>query len=194
VVKKIFFQTIDLSPFYQASPSYYFEKVVYKRLNKYLDLKNIFSNSQYGFRPNHSTFMPLLDMYSGIIRSIDCSDFSIGVFIDLCKAFDTINHDIFFRKLEHYGVRGVPLKWFKNYLSNRYQYVYFNDAVSALRGITCGVPQGSILGPVLFLIYINDVVNCSKVLKFILFTDDTNLFYSSKSLIELICNVNIELE
>jgi len=118
-----------------------FEKDEYKRLNKYLDLKNILSTSQYGFRPSHSTFMPLLDMYSDISRSIDCPDFSIGVFIDLCKAFDTINHDILFRKLEHFCIRGVPLKWFMNYLSNRYQYLYFNDAVSPLRGITCGVLQ-----------------------------------------------------
>jgi len=106
--KSIFsnYRPISVLPSFSKS----FENVLYKRLNKYLVLKNIISTSQYGFRPNHSTFMPLLDMYSDISRSIVSSDFSIGVCIALWKAFVTINHDILFRKFEHYGIRGVPLK------------------------------------------------------------------------------------
>src|SRR5258708_2547506 len=87
------------------------------------------------------------------------NEFSIGVVIDLSKAFDTLNHDVLFKKLEMYGIRGLALKWFVDYLSNRKQYVIHNDSQSSLKCITCGVPQGSILGPLLFILYINDVVN-----------------------------------
>ena len=118
-------------------------------------------------------------MYNKISQSIDEREYSIGIFIDLSKAFDTINHDILFQKLEYYGIRGVALNWFKDYLTNRKQYVSYNNACSSLMDITCGVPQGSILGPLLFIIYVNDIVHCSSILYFILFADDspTNIFY-----------------
>ena len=95
--------------------------------------------------------------------------------MDLSKAFDTLNHDILLKKLEVYGIRGVTLSWFSDYLSNRQQYVDFNGKSSNLLSINCGVPQGSILGPLLFLLYINDIINSTPFLSFILFADDTNI-------------------
>ena len=107
--------------------------------------------------------------------------YGCGIFIDLRKAFDTVNHSILLNKMEHYGVRGIALKLFKSYLNNRKQYVYINGETSQLRDISCGVPQGSLLGPLLFLIYINDLHNISKVLYFFLFADDTNIYYEAES-------------
>jgi hypothetical protein len=170
-----------------------FEKIACKRLEAYINSKNILEKNQFGFRRIHSTYMAILDMYDKISESIDKHEVSIGVFIDLSKAFDTINHKILIDKLEHYGIRGVPLQWFKDYLSNRKQYVYYNNTASSLQTITCGVPQGSILGPLLFVLYVNDMMNCSKLLHFILFADDTNLFYCNKNYEDLMKNVNLEL-
>ena len=102
----------------------------------------------------------------------------MGVFLDLSKAFDTVNHEILCKKLEHYGIRGICLQWFKNYLRERSQIVKFKQHKSTEMKITTGVPQGSILGP-LFLLYINDIENCSKILSFVLYADDTNAFHSN---------------
>ena len=170
-----------------------FEKVVFNRLLLYLDSKNILSKNQYGFRKHHSTYMSLIDMYDRISGAVDKNEFSIGIFIDLSKAFDTLDHNILLRKLEHYGIHGVALDWFRSYLCNRKQCVILNGVMSDLQHITYGVPQGSILGPLLFILYINDIVNCSDSLLFILFADDTNLFFSCNDIWQLNDIVNVEL-
>ena len=117
----------------------------------------------------------------------------LGLFFDLSKAFDTLNHDILLQKLHTYGIRGKALSWVKDYLSNRHQYVTFNGTNSAFLPIKCGVPQGSILGPLLFLLYINDIVKTSSLLDFVLFADDTNIFYSHSNLNTLVNTLNSEL-
>ena len=170
-----------------------YEKVVFNRLLAYLDSKHILCDSQYGFRRNRSTYMSLIDLYDRISLAIDKREFSIGVFIDLSKAFDTLDHGILLRKLEHYGIRGVALHWFNSYLSNRKQCVTLNGATSSIQNIIYGVPQGSILGPLLFILYINDIVNCSDLLSFILFADDTTLVFSCKDLLQLNQIINEEL-
>ena len=147
--------------------------------------------NQYGFRQNHSTFMAIQDMYDKISVAMDNHEYCIGIFVDLSKAFDTINHTILLQKLEHYGIRGIALQWFKDYLTNRKQYVSFNNYSSCFKDITCGVPQGSILGPLLFILYVNDIVNCSEVLYFIPFADDTNIFYSCKNSSDLMKIINM---
>ena len=118
---------------------------------------------------------------------------TIGIFLDLSKAFDTVNHNILFHKLQHYRIRGIALDWFKNYFSNRQQFVQYNGICSQKMTIECGVPQGSILGPLLFFLYVNDICNVSSIFPFVLFADDTNLFYSHKNISDLIDQVNREL-
>ena len=111
-----------------------------------------------------------------IKESIDTGKFGCGIFIDLRKAFDTVNHEILLNELEHYRVRGSMLKWFHSYLIDRKQFASFNGESSKLLNNNCGVPQGTVLGLMLFLIYINDLPNISKILNFYLFADDTNIY------------------
>ena len=162
--------------------SKFFEKLISNRLLSFINKFEIFNPAQYGFRKNHSTYMAMLNFYDKVSEAIDKNEFIIGIFIDLSKAFDTINHDILIKKLELYGIRGIPNLLLKNYLENRQQYVSYNNYASTLKPICCGVPQGSILGPLLFLLYINDMTYCCKYLQFLLFADDTNLFYSNPDL------------
>ena len=126
-------------------------------------------------------------------EALDTSEFAICILIDFIKAFDTVEHNILLQKLYHYGIRGNALQLFNSYLTNIHQYVNYNNTSSDMKSITCGVSQGSILGPLLFLLYINDIASVSNILFSILFADDTTLFYSSKNLQELSDVVNNEL-
>ena len=131
-----------------------FERIIYNRLNKYIVKHNILSNSQFGFKKRYSMYMALTIPIDKITSAMDKKEHVIGLFLDFAKAFDTVNHNILLRKLDHYGIRGIALQWFQSYLYGRQQTVKFNGINSVLKNITCGVPQGSILGPLLFLIYI----------------------------------------
>ena len=151
---------------------------MYKRAIKSIDKHNILSANQYGFRAGHSTQHVVIELIDKISQAIDNNEFTIGIFLDLSKAFDTVNHDILLNKLEHYGFRGTAMQWFRNYLTNRKQIVKYKSSESKSSTTTCGVPQGSVLGPLLFLLYVNDISESSNLLSFLLFADDTNLFYS----------------
>ena len=152
------------------------EKLFDNRLQSFIDKHSILSDSQYGFRSSCSTSSALIELIEEISTSLDNKKIAIGVFIDLRKAFDTIDHKLLLSKLDHYGVRGQSNNWIKSYLEHREQFVQIGDYKSDLLTILCGVPQGSVLGPKLFILYINDLCNVSKLLKFILFADDTNIF------------------
>ena len=169
------------------------EKVILTRLSNFFETHNILSNKQFGFRARHSTYMPLVLFIDKISQNKEKSRVSIAVYLDLMKAFDTINHQILLKKLNHYGIRGLPLSLIDNYLKNRSQYVIFDNVMSDTLPITTGVPQGSILGPLLFLIYINDFVNVSKIGDVFLFADDTNALYSGCNIENLIHDVNADL-
>ena len=150
-------------------------------------------SSQYGFRKNHSTINAVTELVSHVIEAMNRKETNISVFLDLSKAFDTVNHNILLRKLEFYGIRGLALQWFKNYLTGRKQYVLYNNTQSSRQYITCGVPQGSVLGPLLFSIYINDIPNCLKHSKSIVFADDTTIFASCNNMNTLYNNMNDDL-
>jgi hypothetical protein len=138
--------------------------------------------------------MPLISMHDKITQAFENSEYSNGIFFDLAKAFDTVNHNILLNKLANYGIRGTQLDWFRSYFENRYQCVSCNGAMSDLRLVKYGVPQGSNLGPLMFLLFINDLPNSSSILTFILFADDTNAFYSHTSYLTLTKIVNAELQ
>ena len=175
--------------------SKFLERIVYNRLINFLNKYDILSRNQYGFRKNYSTAHALIQLYDKISNALNNKRVTLGLFIDPSKAFDTVNHEILLDKLEYYGVRGIALQWFESYLlSCRKQFVQYNGYNSSSLDITCGVPQGSILGPLLFLVYINDLGNVSKVLELILFADDTNIFYSHTDASYIMEVVNLELK
>ena len=170
-----------------------FEKVMYNRLFDFFDTNNSLYKMQFGFRRLHNANIALSYLLDKIISSLDRGDFVIGTFIDLSKAFDTVNHTILQAKLYKYGVRGCALDWVKSYLEKRSQYVCCNSYESSMHEIRCGVPQGSILGPLLFLIYVNDIMQVSTKVMPLLYADDTNLFCSGKNISEIIDTLNNEL-
>ena len=158
-----------------------FERAMHNRLYDFLENSDVLYDLQFGFRKQYSSNHALLSIVEGIREKLDNKTFSCGVFIDLEKAFDTVNHEILFKKLEHYGVRGVANQWFRSYLSSRTQRVKLDGVSSEFLNISCGVPQGSILGPLLFLIYINDMHRSVKYSLVHHFADDTNLLCSDKN-------------
>ena len=123
--------------------------------------------------------MALIDLHDFIVNSLKNKLHTIGVFLDLSKAFDSMDHSILLHKLNTYGIRGLPYSWFKSYLQDRTQVISYNDVISDSLNISFGIPQGSILGPLIFLLFINDLPNCSRKLKFTLFADDTNILFST---------------
>ena len=170
-----------------------FEKVISKRVTNYLDHFNLLSPQQFGFRAKFSTEHAILDIHEKLLKNLDSGLTSCAIFLDLAKAFDSVSHDILIKKLEKYGIRGNVLKLFQSYLDSRTQFVQINNHASNPMNIEFGVPQGSILGPLLFLLYINDLPNATNF--FIrLFADDTFLCAQNKDVKMLETTVNIELD
>ena len=169
------------------------KRLVYDQLVSYLEKECLLFNFQFGFRKGYSTEYAILETVEKLKSAVDDQKITCGIFLDFSKAFDTINHHILLEKLYKYGIRGLPHAWFSSYITNRKQYVKVGNTESSLKTITCGVPQGSTLGPLLFLLYINDLPKSSKKLTFRIFADDTNMFYSSKDPEQLQSVINEEL-
>ena len=172
------YRPVSILPFF----SKILEKLMYNRLISFINTHKLLSKYQFGFRKGHSTSYALVTLVDKIATALDQGDSVLGIFLDLSKAFDTVNHDILLMKLNNYGFRGICLDWLASYLRNRKQFVTYDNFKSALGNISCGVPQGSILGPLLFLVYINDLTNVSDKLFSILYADDTNLFIQGKDI------------
>jgi len=159
-----------------SSVSKVFERVIHDQLCQYFTDNNLLFDSQYGFRSKHSTELAALELIDRIVCGMDKSKIPVSIFLDLSKAFDTLDHDILLDKLQYYGLYGRNLDLMKSYLNSRQQYVVFNDIFSDLSFIKTGVPQGSILGPLLFIIYLNDFAKVCSVFKPVIYADDTALF------------------
>lgn len=161
------------------------EKIVKVRLVNFLNKHNFFSNNQYGFRSRLNTSSALIDFMSQVYTTINNGKISAGIFVDVMKAFDTVDHEILLTSMNQVGIRGIPLEWFRSYLSGRSQITKVNNAVSDLGEIKLGIPQGSVLSGPLFLIYINNLCNGNFKGNLVAFADDTALFYQAESLIDL---------
>ena len=171
------------------------EKIVHDRIYKFLEDYQCIYSLQFGFRKKHSTNHALIDITETIRQAIDNKNFACGIFVDLQKAFDTVNHDILIAKLDHYGIRGTANDWFESYLKNRTQFVsIFLGYESLTKPINHGVPQGSVLGPLLFLIYINDLHCAIKSSKVYHFADDTNFLNIGNSPKQMEKLVNADLK
>ena len=158
------------------------ERNMYKRLYNHLSENQMLYSKQFGVQRGHSTKHAVLQLIDQINSSFEKDHFILGIFIDLSKAFNTVDHDIIVTKLEDDGLNGNNLRWFQSYFKNRKLYLNFNSKITNSSLTTCGVPQGSILEPLLFLIYVHHLNNASNILDPIMFGDDTNLFYSDKSI------------
>ena len=165
-------------------PGKILEKLLHAQLISYLESNNVLIDTQGGFRRGHSTIATISEFTDDIFKAIDDKKVTLSVFIDLKKAFDTVNHDILLKKLERLGLDVFAMKWMKDYLTNRYQRTLANNILSDTCLVRCGVPQGSILGPLLFLVFINDMIANCKSCKSLLYADDTVMYQSCVTLSE----------
>ena len=151
----------------------------------------MFVENQFVFRQGHFTYMAILKLVNDISEELYQGNCFIGLIIDLSNASDTVDHKLLLSKMEHYDIRVNSLLWFSSYLSDRNQYASLNQTNSQTLPVTCGVPQGSIVGPLLFISFINDIVNTSKIAECIMFFDDADLFFKHKELGVLYATINI---
>ena len=161
---------------------------------KYLEHHQIISKFQSGFRANHSTETSLLHVTNSWLANMDAGLINVVLFLDLKNAFDMVNHKILLSKLGCYGIRGLALSWFQSYLSNRKQIFKVNNSLSTFQNITCGIPQGSNLGPLLFTIYINDLPNSLEITEPAMFADDTSLTATGESSFEIEYKLGVEIQ
>ena len=162
-------------------PSKLIEKIVHSRIYNHCEINKILDERQGGFRPNHSTCKTTALFTDDIYKAMNINKVLIATYIDAMKAFDTVDRKILLEKAELYGIQGLMLKWLKNYLTERYQCTLANNIVSNKQLITCGVPQGSVCGPLLFLIYINDLASVLEYCKVSLYADDTVIYLASQN-------------
>lgn len=170
------------------------ERIAYNKMLQFINSHNTISRNQFGFRKGHSCEMPLILATDQIREALDQHDDVLGIFLDMRKAFDTVDAKILLRKMEHYGFRGICLKWIESYLTHRMQIVKHHITRSTPRLVQCGVPQGSILGPLLFLLFINDLCDLDSAFSPFVFADDTTLFLRGNNLDEMAQTANTELE
>ena len=168
------------------------EKIIALQLSSYFEKNKLLFDNQYGFRPKHSTEHAALELIDRITNKMDTNEIPLHIFLDLSKAFDTIDHSIILNKLKYYGLKGSNLNLFQSYLSNRKQYTEIEDTTSTILPIQVGVPQGSILGPILFIIYVNDLPQCSNKFDFIMYADDTTLSSTIDSFSDINSNASAD--
>ena len=170
------------------------EKLMHKRLTSFLEKYEILFKHQYGFQKGKSTEHAIIDLHSNIIKPIEKKEKACAIFLDFVKAFDTVNHKILLKKIEYIGIRDIQLQWFDSNLSNRQQCVKLGQDISDFKTVKCGVPQGSVLRPLFFLIFINDIYISTSKVSFYLFADGTCLFYSNKDYKKVEKDINNALE
>ena len=166
---------------------------MYNHLISFIDKEDILYKFQFGFRKSHSTNHAIISLVEKVNQALDSGKVLVGIYLDLKKAFDTVDHKILVDKLFKYGIRGNIFNWFKSYLSNRKQYVNWQGSNSEIETVSCGVPQGSILGPLLFILYVNDLSKVSNKFVSILFADDTTILFEGQNIDSIVTSLNYEL-